>query len=162
MKFESKVLRRLPDLYIFDIDGTLADISHRLYFIEGEQKDWQSFYLACSNDKPIESTILQVRALHNYGADIWFWTGRSDIAEQQTLAWLTKSIAREWSDNRNKLCMRKEGDHRPDHELKKTWLEAIDQSDRDRLVAIFEDRSRVVQMWRSLGIPCFQVADGDF
>jgi FMN phosphatase YigB (HAD superfamily) len=31
-------------IYIFDIDGTLADISHRLHFIQQEPKDWRGFY----------------------------------------------------------------------------------------------------------------------
>jgi hypothetical protein len=30
-------------IYIFDIDGTLADISHRLHFIQQESKDWKAF-----------------------------------------------------------------------------------------------------------------------
>lgn len=34
--------------------------------------------------------------------------------------------------------------------------------DRDRLVAVFDDRARVVRMWRKAGITCFQVAPGDF
>lgn len=29
---------------IVDIDGTVADLSHRIHFIEGEKKDWDSFY----------------------------------------------------------------------------------------------------------------------
>ena len=33
-------------LYIFDIDGTLADNTHRLHFIQGEVKDWEGFHNA--------------------------------------------------------------------------------------------------------------------
>jgi len=29
---------------IFDLDGTLCDITHRLHFIEGDNKDWDGFY----------------------------------------------------------------------------------------------------------------------
>ena len=31
-----------------------------------------------------------------------------------------------------------------------------------RIVATFDDRNRVVAMWRDAGIPCFQVAPGEF
>jgi hypothetical protein len=31
-----------------------------------------------------------------------------------------------------------------------------------RLVAVFEDRDRMVKMWRAAGVPCFQVAEGEF
>jgi hypothetical protein len=34
--------------------------------------------------------------------------------------------------------------------------------DRERLVGAFDDRQRVVDMWRRNGITCFQVAPGDF
>ena len=35
-------------------------------------------------------------------------------------------------------------------------------TDKERLVAVFEDRDRMVKMWRAAGVPCFQVADGEF
>jgi len=34
--------------------------------------------------------------------------------------------------------------------------------DKSRLVAVFDDRDRVVKMWRDVGVTCFQVADGEF
>ena len=43
--------------YIFDIDGTLADCSHRLHYISGENKDWDTFYKECVNDKPIMDVV---------------------------------------------------------------------------------------------------------
>lgn len=39
--------------YLFDIDGTIADISHRIHHIKGETKDWRSFFAACDGDLPI-------------------------------------------------------------------------------------------------------------
>ncbi len=30
------------------------------------------------------------------------------------------------------------------------------------VVAVFDDRDRLVKMWRSVGVVCLQVADGDF
>ncbi len=29
---------------VFDIDGVLADCSHRLHYIQGDNKDYESFY----------------------------------------------------------------------------------------------------------------------
>jgi len=60
------------------------------------------------------------------------------------------------------LTMREEGDFTPDDELKEKWLHGMLQEDRLRLVAVFDDRDRVVQMWRRNGYACFQVADGEF
>lgn len=60
------------------------------------------------------------------------------------------------------LLMRKAGDHQPDTKLKYGWLANLEPPERDRLTAVFEDRASVVQMWRDAGVPCFQVAAGNF
>ena len=42
-------------LYIFDLDGTIADISHRRHIIESDTRDsgkWRRFYSACDRDAP--------------------------------------------------------------------------------------------------------------
>lgn len=39
---------------IVDIDRTLSDCQHRLHFTNGERKDWDTFYSALEDDKPIE------------------------------------------------------------------------------------------------------------
>ncbi len=35
---------------IFDIDGTLADCSHRLHHIQKDPADWDGFYEACEDE----------------------------------------------------------------------------------------------------------------
>ncbi len=157
----------MQPLYIFDLDGTLADATHRLHFIDrkdsltGEacKPDWPAFFAACPKDAPIPAVIGVLRALRDAGADIWVWTGRSATVMQETVLWLQTHCGYRETEM---LRMRHEWDRRPDHEVKAGWLQEMWASDRERLVAIFEDRSRVVQMWRENGIPCFQVAPGDF
>ena len=58
--------------------------------------------------------------------------------------------------------MRREGDYTPDDELKASWYGDLNLVDRERLVGVFDDRDKVVAMWRSKGVACFQVAPGDF
>lgn len=73
----------------------------------------------------------------------------------ETLAWL----ARHGIDLDDvPLRMRLVGDHRPDTELKAGWLAEV----RSKPDLVFEDRSSVVEMWRSHGIICAQVAPGNF
>lgn len=50
----------------------------------------------------------------------------------------------------------------PDEKLKRLWLNEMSQADRSRLTAVFDDRDKVVAMWREAGVPCFQVAPGEF
>ena len=39
---------------VFDIDGTLADLSHRLKWVQGEEKNWDKFYEEVEKDDVIE------------------------------------------------------------------------------------------------------------
>ena len=59
------------------------------------------------------------------------------------------------------LFMRPEGDHRKDNIVKE---EIFNNHIRNKYNVIFvlDDRNQVVEMWRSLGLKCLQVADGDF
>ena len=43
---------------IFDIDGTILDISHRVKFALQNPKDWKSFYSNMDADQPIEEICL--------------------------------------------------------------------------------------------------------
>ena len=144
------------NLYIFDLDGTLALIEHRRHFVEGEKKDWPAFFRACVNDAPNQPVIDTLQRLSDTGAEIWIWSGRSDEVRAETEAWL------EAHGIECVLTMRKAGDHQPDEKLKGAWLDEMKSEDRARLVAIFDDRDRVVAMWRNKGVACFQVAPGNF
>lgn len=142
----------MKDVVVFDLDGTLADCSHRIHHILKEPKDWDVFFSKCDKDKPIEHTIELMQHIQHF-YNIVIVTGRSSVAEKQTLTWLKK-----YRIFPEKLIMRQEGDHTDDHILKLKMVEDF----KDRIAFVFEDRTRVVKMWRDAGIPCFQVADGDF
>lgn len=159
----------MKPLYIFDLDGTLADASHRLHHIQGPKKDWRAFFAACVDDKPIPQAIATLQALRRGGAEVWVWTGRSDEVISETEQWLHDHHVQRWPPlltwairAPEVLKMRPAGDHQPDHKLKFGWLANLDPPERNRLTAVFEDRDAVVQMWRDAGVPCFQVAPGNF
>jgi len=109
------------------------------------------------DDQPIPPVIQTFRVLTQY-AECWIWTGRSDEVRDETVAWLNRHLGAWW----DVLRMRAHGDHTPDTELKRAWLRALPSALRERIAGIFEDRTRVVQMWRDEGMTCFQVAPGDF
>lgn len=179
-------------LYIFDLDGTLALTEHRQHLVHGVcpacegqgfttqpavgnasdglarcdscsgtgkvNPNWSAFFAACVHDQPNLPVIDTLHNLARAGAQILIWSGRSDEVQQQTLDWLNSNIG---IPNMH-LRMRPADDHRPDEELKQGWLAEMAAIDRRRLVAIFDDRDKVVRMWRALGVACFQVAPGDF
>lgn len=143
------------DIVIFDLDGTLADIAHRRHLVRDRPKRWQAFFEACVDDRPNEPVIAAYRAFRNAPAayELWILSGRSDAVRPQTERWIETHVG-PWDH----LLMRRDGDHTADELLKRRWVEPI----RQRVLCVFDDRDKVVAMWRSLGIPCFQVAEGDF
>lgn len=149
----------MKPLYIFDLDGTLAVIDHRRPLLA--EKRWREFYAACDKDIPNAPVIRIMESLRRF-AEIWIFSGRSGEVRQKTVDWMcyhTSFMAHELD---TALVMRDEGDYTADDELKASWLDSMLNEDRTRLVAVFDDRDRVVKMWRSRGITCLQVADGNF
>lgn len=152
-------------LYIFDLDGTLALIEHRKHFIEGSHKDWDAFYDACPRDEPSAPVVRVLATLVGAGAEVWIVSGRSERVRLETLEWLGSHTRFLWqgpADKADLLMMRPEEDFRPDEVLKQEFLDRMLDVDRQRLVAVFDDRDKVVAMWRGNGVACFQVAPGAF
>jgi phosphoglycolate phosphatase-like HAD superfamily hydrolase len=143
--------------YIFDIDGTLADCSHRRHFVENKPKDWEAFFAACVDDKPIEHMVRVAQHLNrDRGAHMVFVSGRPERIRQQTYAWLVEHVGGYISA----LYMRADGDRRDDTVVKYELLQRL--KTRFYPIMVFDDRKRVVDMWRANQIPCAQVAEGDF
>lgn len=150
-------------LYIFDLDGTLADCQHRTPILAEKYDNhrWRRFYAACDKDQPIAHVIGLMNHLRLV-ADVWIFSGRSEEVRDKTVTWLAEHTSFMHHDLDTALVMRQEGDHRADDIVKREWIDGMLDVDRKRLVAAFDDRDRVVTMWRSAGIPCYQVAPGDF
>jgi len=141
---------------ISDLDGTLADIEHRLHWIHRDEPDWTRFFLACGDDLPIENTITVLRALHAEGYEVVIASGRGDVARQQTIAWLELHDV-----PHDRLILRRIDDRRHDDEVKAEMVREHELHPEDTLV-VLEDRASVVAVWRRLGFHVFQVAEGDF
>lgn len=150
---------------IFDIDGTIADCSHRRHFLDGPKKNWNAFYEALDEDKPKFNVIRQIDLFRRwYGEDlhIVFVTGRPEKYRARTVRWLVRELDADTPiPCGTTLFMRPDGDNTPDDILKKEiYLEKIAPFYNVELV--FDDRDKVVKMWRSLGLECWQVAEGNF
>ena len=155
----------MKPLYIFDIDGTAALIDHRRPILDrlDDKNRWREFYSLCDKDTPNEPVLRTLERLRITGAEIWFFSGRSEEVRGKTVDWLTEHTSF-MSHELTPLIlnMRLEGDYTADDKLKESWLNSMMICDRERLIAVFDDRQRVVDMWRRNGVACYQVADGDF
>lgn len=153
-------------LYIFDIDGTLCNTKQREHLVPkpGDPKEgdkWKAFFNACIDDAPIRPTILTLDLLAT-NAECWLFTARPEYTRVMTTEWMCRHTRFFGRNNMRILRMRESTDFRPDHEVKRGWYEQMSEVDQQRLVAVYEDRDKVVQMWREQNVTCYQVAPGSF
>jgi hypothetical protein len=154
---------------IFDVDGTLLDIMHRVPLIRptnGARKDWKAFREAACNDVPNIEIVAIAQALWayeptNHGGSmnrIIICTGRMEKERIVTKASLEAAGLNLYDVP---IYMRGNGDVRPDHEVKMEMLLQIRKDGYDPKL-VFDDRQSVVDMWRATGLRVCQVAKGDF
>lgn len=152
-------------VYLFDIDGTVADTTHRQHYLDEKPPNWDAFFAACDQDLPIPQMIELAYRLAD-DEDILFVTGRSEDVRAKTVTWLNATFNAvfgsrlDWIKSED-VYMRAAGDHRADIVVKAELLDRI-IADGWTPIMVFEDRSSVVAMWRERGIPCCQVASGEF
>jgi len=139
-------------ILLIDIDGTVSIVGDRLKYLK--EKDWDSFYEACDEDKPNQNIVhLLQQVKDNY--EFVFCTGRRESVRTKTEKWL-KTYKIEGT-----LLMRKDGDYRHDTIVKPELLEEAGIP-LHMISLVLEDRNSMVAKWRELGLTCMQVADGDF
>lgn len=181
----------MKNIVIFDLDGTLALIDHRRHLVEKEvafvkwfnaldaevqqeyqrnfsqeklrihfvdsngwKPDWDAFFEACDKDQPNHGVIEMYRFLMSHYR-VYVFSGRSNAVEEKTLSWFYANEI----PIPHVFRMRPDKDYTPDEQLKAKWLEEVGV---DNVFCVFDDRQKVVDMWRSKGITCFQVAPGNF
>ena len=144
----------IDEMVIFDIDGTLADVSERIHHVRKKPKNWNAFFQGMAQDKAIHSMVRLCNILYASGIQIILCSGRSEDYRQQTADWLAQQ-----SVNYHDLLLRKDNDRRPDSVVKREMLANLDKT---KILFVVEDRSRVVEMWRSEGLVCLQCAPGEF
>jgi len=172
---------------VFDIDGTLANASHRLHHITPDpniayeqpfRKDWDAFLSddAVAKDAPIEQTWRLLEAMLYEGHRVIFITGRPEAQREVTYNWLMTQYCpvrvyawHYWMKQTSYqgkvvgpiIYMRKDGDRRPSHIVKGELLEQARMDGFDPKLA-FEDRKDDTAMWRAKGLLCCQVAEGNY
>lgn len=141
---------------VFDLDGTLANCAHRQHLVDAGQ--WDAYFDACEGDTVFPQAVAVLLALFNAGHGIQIWSGRGEglegSAREKTVKWLKATGIYGALDD---LRMRPHGDHRKDSDLKSDWWRKEGKPD-----LVFEDRDQAVKMWRDAGVPCYQVAPGNF
>jgi hypothetical protein len=146
---------------IFDVDGTLLNIEHRVPLIRpvnGGKKDWTAFRHAAIHDVPHPEIMEIAIALHMACHRLIVCTGRMEKERGVTIASLGGAGFPLYSAP---IYMRANDDVRPDHVIKLELLAKI-REDGFSPALVFDDRQQVVDMWRAQGLRVCQVAEGNF
>jgi len=141
---------------IFDLDGTLADGTHRLHLLPTVDlhltDSWNEFNRASKDDSPIHSTIEVCNIMVWAGLRVIILTGRSDIVRAETEAWLERNFVMY-----SELVMRPHSDNRKDTAIKEEFLR--NQVGLENIVAAWDDSPAVIEHFRGLGITTYAVCD---
>ena len=148
----------MRDIWVFDLDGTLADTRHRAHLkpdSKGHGEEWVPYSMACADDG-VHEPMAHLFKMGALGHDCEIVTGRTEHARALTEDWLERKgfiVAG--------LSMRAIGDHRPNVDLK---LAALDRLSRYANVTLWVDDYRnVIEAVAARGIPTvhFRAVGGD-
>lgn len=130
---------------VSDIDGTIADLTHRLHFSKGDMKDWDKFFSEVKNDKPRKNIIEILNAHREDGYEVIFVSGRPERCRRDTLHWMWKNGVVAGGEE-PVLFMRQDGDHRPDTQVKSDIYDTFLVN--YPIERVYDDRPRViVDVW---------------
>ena len=143
-----------------DIDGTIADTTHRLHYVkveEGQKKDWKGFFSQMSKDQPRKDVIDTLMKYESMGHTIIFVSARPDTYREITEEWLERTF------NGYKphltLFMRKVSDKRDDTIVKQEIYNRYFK-DKYEIYRVIDDRPSVIRMWMSNGLTVLDVGKG--
>lgn len=135
-----------PRVAVFDLDGVLADVTHRLGALAGRRKDWEAFFAAAGADPLLVEGQRLVESLSAAGLVAMYLSGRPERLRATTRSWLAGHGLPE-----GQLLLRPDGDHRPAPSLK-PWLLGRHCPPREVAICVDDDPAAVAALRRA-GFP---------
>lgn len=134
---------------ICDIDGTVADNTHREHYITGIKKDYDKFYdpALIALDKPIEKAVSAIQRILAMNTDFMYLTGRRNNTLVATNDWLRKHGI--WRC----VYAREDGDRRPAVVYKEETISKITSGPISACPLFIDDDPRNEAMYWKYGIP---------
>lgn len=129
-------------IVLCDIDGTIANLTHRLHYVkkpEGEKKDWKRFFSNMDLDLPIHEVINRVKALQEEGYMIVCISGRPEDYREVTETWVKRFMTP------YTFLMRRSGDSRSNDIVKEELLN--NYLGGYTIHKVFDDQPSVIRMW---------------
>ena len=134
-----------PEVAIFDMDGTLCNVSGIRHYVRKPNRDFDSFHKASILCPPNENVVDAVWREYSLGRRIAIVSGRKEKYRDVTRTWLIKHQI-----PHDGLFMRENKDGRKDVEVKREILR--DLRTYYEVVAAYDDNSSIIELWQSEGI----------
>ncbi len=134
-----------PDrpLAVFDIDGVLSDVSHRLHHLR--EWRWDEFFAAADRDPLLDEGAARLRAAL-VDHDVVYLTGRPERNRRLTERWLARHGL-----PTGPLHMRDDDDHRPARVVKRQVIRRLART--RTVAAVLDDDPAVVELLAADGWP---------
>ena len=130
---------------VFDIDGVLADATHRQHHLASRPKDWSSFFAEVGADPVIAAGVQRYRdesARH----EIVLMSGRPERTRLDTQAWLARHGLGE-----PRLILREDADFRPAAVVKSELIALVGPP--AQVAVVVDDDEAVVARLAAMGYP---------
>jgi hypothetical protein len=128
---------------VFDIDGVLADATHREHFVERRPKDWDAFFAGVGDDALLERGRERLNSLAREH-EVVLLSGRPERTRADTEAWLARHDIEV-----SRLILRRDDDFRPAADLKAALVAGIGGP--HEVVVVVDDDDTVVKRLQGLG-----------
>jgi hypothetical protein len=133
----------LDNCIIVDLDGTLSLLKNRSPYD----------FRACVRDVVNTPIKMFVKNCFDLNFSVFIITGRPEWSRPETERWLKEN-----NIDYSLLFMRDSSDRRKDYEVKKEIFKNKIEN-KFNVFTVLEDRQQVVNMWRELGLQCWQVQE---
>jgi hypothetical protein len=130
-------------LAVFDIDGVVADVRHRLHHLQG-RKNWSRFFDEAADDTLLDTGARLVADLAREHEIVWL-TGRPEWLRRTTRRWLAHHDL-----PGDELHLRPHHDYRPAPDYKLGVLRRLAPRG---IAAFVDDDDQVVAAARAAGYP---------
>lgn len=141
-----------PRIKIFDIDGTLCDVSSiRHYVAQGiKERNFDKFHRASVNCPPIDWVKEDAQIAAMDGFPVFQVTARNEKYRALTSWWLAENKIPS-----DKLEMRPLRDHREDYLVKKDIVTRLLLD--YEIVEAWDDNPSIWKLWEEFGVPLVKV-----
>ncbi|MGC9669175.1 hypothetical protein ACNTMW_21785 [Planosporangium sp. 12N6] len=132
-------------LAVFDVDGVVADVRHRLHHVARRPKNWRRFFAGAASDPPLAPGVELAREYARDHRVVWL-TGRPEYLRRVTERWLSRHDLPV-----DELLMRPTSDHRPAREYKAERLRRLGGT--GEVAIVVDDDPAVVETLSQAGWP---------